>query len=79
MPVTEKYKKWLDDVAEIFGGLDIVTVEALAAKDGSETIYEVTGSQMTLMGETQEEDRRLIAELVCLRMGSAVAGRPILT
>lgn len=57
--VTDKHKKWLDDVSELFGGLDIITIEALSAKDGSgEHIYEVTGSQMTLMGETQEEDRR---------------------
>ncbi|RWS08060.1 Synapsin-like protein, partial [Dinothrombium tinctorium] len=76
--VTEKYKKWLDDVSEIFGGLDIVTVEAVLSKDGNEYIYEITGSQMTLMGETQEEDRRLIAELVCNKMNTFVA-RPVMS
>ena len=58
VPVTDKHKKWLDDVSELFGGLDIITIESLAGMDGSEYIYEVTGSQMTLMEETQEEDRR---------------------
>ncbi|GFR67811.1 synapsin [Elysia marginata] len=30
--------------------------------------YQVNGSSMTLLGETQEEDRRLIAELVLAKM-----------
>lgn len=79
VPITDKYKKWLDEVCEIFGGLDILTVEAVAAKDGTEYIYEVTGSQMTLMGETQEEDRRLIAELVYQKLSAiTLPSRPVI-
>lgn len=53
----------------------MLTVEAVADKDGREIIYEVTGSQMPLMGESQEEDRKLIAELICNKMnGKANAG-----
>ena len=77
-PVTERYKRWIDEVSELFNGLDVVALEAVLSKDGKEYIYEVTGSQMTLMGETQEEDRRLIAELVCSKM-QHFCGRPIMT
>lgn len=70
VPVTERYKKWLDEVATLFGGLDILTVEAVADREGREIIYEVSGSQMSLMGETQEEDRRLISELLCQKLAS---------
>lgn len=70
VPVTEKHRKWLDEVSNIFGGLDVVTIEAIASKDGKEIIYEVTGSQMTLMGETAEEDRRLISDLVTTKMST---------
>ena len=70
VPVTERYKKWLDEVATLFGGLDILTVEAVADKEGREIIYEVSGSQMALMGETQEEDRRLISDLLCHKLAS---------
>lgn len=77
-PVTERYKKWIDEVSEVFNGLDIVTVEAVLAKDGQEYIYEVTGSQMILMGETQEEDRRIISELVTSKM-QHFCGRPVIT
>lgn len=68
--MTERYKKWLDEVATLFGGLDILTVEAVADKEGREIIYEVSGSQMSLMGETQEEDRRLISDLLLQKLSS---------
>ena len=68
--MTERYKKWLDEVANLFGGLDILTVEAVADKEGREIIYEVSGSQMCLMGETQEEDRRLISDLLFQKLSS---------
>ncbi|CAG2173836.1 unnamed protein product [Oppiella nova] len=66
--VNERYKKWMDDVSEAFGGLDICAVELIVGKDGKEHIIEVTGSAMTLLGESQEEDRRSIADLVVQRM-----------
>lgn len=37
-------------------------------KDGREWIIEVNDSALSLMGESQEEDRRHIAELVLSRM-----------
>lgn len=77
VPVTEKHRKWLDEVSNLFGGLDVITVEAIATKDGKEIIYEVTGSQMTLMGETAEEDRRLISELVTQKMSSITYRSPL--
>ena len=73
IPITDRYKKWLDEVSNIFGGLDILVLEAVADREGREIIYEVSGSQMSLMGETQEEDRKLIADLLCNKMSLALA------
>lgn len=73
IPITDRYKKWMDEVSAIFGGLDIVVLEAVADREGREIIYEVSGSWMTLMGETQEEDRKLIADLLCNKMSTALA------
>ena len=44
------------------------SLEAVVAKDGKEYIIEVNDSAMGLMGESQEEDRRNIAEFVIKEM-----------
>lgn len=68
VPMSERFKQWIDEVARMFGGLDICSVEALQSKKGEYFIYDVNGSDMNLFGESQEEDRREIAELVVQRM-----------
>lgn len=55
-------------VSELFGGLEICALEVVVAKDGKEYIIEVNDSALSLMGDTQEDDRRHIADLVTQRM-----------
>ncbi|XP_063404955.1 synapsin-like isoform X1 [Mytilus trossulus] len=66
--MNEKFKLWVDECSQLFGGLDIMSVEAVQGKDGKEYIIEVNDSSMNLLGESQEEDRRNIGELVITRM-----------
>ena len=66
--MTDRYKAWIDGLSEIFGGLDICSLEALVSKEGKEYIIEVNDSATTLMGESQEEDRKNIAEIVLKHM-----------
>lgn len=66
--MTDHYKLWIDEVAELFGGLDICALEIIVGKDGKEFIIEVNDSALSLMGETQEEDRRFIVDLVIQKM-----------
>lgn len=68
VPLADRHRLWVDTVAELFGGLDICAVEAIQAKDGREFITEANDSAMQLLGESQEEDRRFIADLVLQRM-----------
>nr|XP_023029085.1 synapsin [Leptinotarsa decemlineata] len=64
----DRYKNWVDEVSDLFGGLDICALEVVVGKDGREHIIEVNDSALTLLGDSQEEDRRHIADLVTSRM-----------
>ena len=73
--MTERYRVWVDEVATLFGGLEVVSVEGLVGRDGSEWIYEANDSSFALLGETQEEDRRQIADLALAKMTAVLTAR----
>uniref|UniRef100_H2ZFX5 Synapsin ATP-binding domain-containing protein n=1 Tax=Ciona savignyi TaxID=51511 RepID=H2ZFX5_CIOSA len=75
-PVTERHRLWVDACSEMFGGLDIVAVKAVHGKDGRDYIIEVVDCSMPLIGERQEEDRRMISDLVMQRMTACIRPRP---
>ncbi|KAL1116564.1 hypothetical protein AAG570_005036 [Ranatra chinensis] len=64
----DRYRVWIDAVAELFGGLDMCALELIVGRDGREVLIEVNDCALSLMGDSQEEDRRIIADLVCQRM-----------
>ena len=64
VPVQEKYKKWIDEASSMFGGLELCSLEAIVDAAGREFIIEVNDCAMGLLGDGQDEDRRLIADLV---------------
>ncbi|XP_055618221.1 synapsin [Toxorhynchites rutilus septentrionalis] len=68
LPMTEKYKSWIDEVSELFGGMEICGIAVIVSKEGKEFIISASDSTFPLMGDTQEEDRRQIADLVVGRM-----------
>ncbi|XP_060603309.1 synapsin-like isoform X2 [Ruditapes philippinarum] len=75
--MNDRYKLWVDECSKIFGGLDVLVVEAIQGKDGKEYIIGVNDSAMTLLGETQEEDRKLISELTLSKMQATL--KPVQT
>ncbi|GBP04346.1 Synapsin [Eumeta japonica] len=66
--MNDRYKMWIDEVSEIFGGLEVCALELVVGKDGREHIIELNDSATSFMGDSQEEDRRHLADLVLQRM-----------
>lgn len=55
-------------VSELFGGMEICGLSIAVGKDGREFILSASDCTFALMGDSQEDDRRQIAELVVSRM-----------
>ncbi|UJR10521.1 hypothetical protein I4U23_014724 [Adineta vaga] len=68
IPLTERYRLWLDEVSQIFGGLDLCAIELIQTNDGKEYIIQINDCTMQLIGENQEEDYRMIADLIVHKM-----------
>ncbi|XP_033647639.1 synapsin-like isoform X1 [Asterias rubens] len=66
--MSERFKMWVDECSELFGGMDIVAVEAIHGKDNKDYIIEVNDSSMSLLGENPEDDRKQIADIVIQKM-----------
>merc|ERR1712130_189282 len=66
--VQERYKKWIDEASAMFGGLRLCSLEAIVDNSGQEYIIEINDCAMGLMGDGQDEDRKLIAEIVIKEM-----------
>lgn len=73
----DRWKVWVDAAAEMFGGLDIMAVDALVEETtGKEWILEVNGTSVGLLPECATEDNLHIRELVMKRMNDALCAEP---
>ena len=74
LPLTEqnqRYKRWADAAAQMFGGLDICTVDVIVEVDsGKEWILEVNGTSSGLCPEQADLDNEIIRDLTLERMNA---------
>jgi len=71
LELTPKYKRWADEAAEMFGGLDILTVDAIhESSTGREYILEVNGTSSGLAPDVAAEDNLHIRDLVVEKMNA---------
>jgi len=68
--LTDRYKLWADECAKAFGGMDLLAVDALKAKNGQEYIIELNGTAIGLTPSYENEDTEHIHQLVLERMNS---------
>lgn len=71
--ITPEYKFWVDEASKIFGGIDILAVDAIHTEDGKEYILELNGGSIGLGPEQEEEDYAYIAQLTAERMNRVLS------
>lgn len=70
---SDRWRAWADAAAEMFGGLDILTVDAIVEEGtGRELILEVNGTSSGLHPDKAAEDNQHIKELLLVRMDEAL-------
>jgi glutathione synthase/RimK-type ligase-like ATP-grasp enzyme len=68
-PMKPHWKRWADEASEMFGGLDILTVDAIVEQStNKEYILEVNGTSSGLHPDCSEEDNKHIRDLVIEKM-----------
>ena len=72
--VTQQFQVWAERASEMFGGLDICTVDALHdSNTGQDVIMEVNGTASGFCPAREEEDNRHVRDLVIAKMGAALS------
>eukprot|EP01112_Ceratiomyxa_fruticulosa_P009245 TRINITY_DN2409_c0_g4_i1.p1 TRINITY_DN2409_c0_g4~~TRINITY_DN2409_c0_g4_i1.p1 ORF type:complete len:569 (-),score=135.11 TRINITY_DN2409_c0_g4_i1:110-1627(-) len=66
VPVTDRYRLWVEEASKMFGGLDICAVDAIHAANGKEYILEINDTAIGLCPETEHEDHLLMRD-ICMR------------
>jgi len=73
--ITERYKLWADECSKLFGGMDILAVDAIVTEDNREYILELNGTSIGLGPDNEREDNEIICELVLQKMSELFSKR----
>jgi len=66
--VTEQFKRWADNAGKLFGGLDILSVDAIHCSDGRDYILEINDTATGLAPNNEKTDMEFIADLVMQKL-----------
>lgn len=67
-PLTDEYKLWADECSKLFGGMDMLAVDAVVDGTGKKFVIELNGSPIGLLSEYWKEDSEKIVNLAIQRM-----------
>jgi len=70
IPLTDTYKLWVDEASRIFGGLDILAVDAIHGVNGKEYILEVNDTAIGLAPDVEAEDNCHIRDLAIQKINA---------
>ena len=78
IPMTEQYKLWIDECSKLFGGMDILAVDAIHNKlDNKDYILELNDTSIGLGPLHEDEDMLLIRDLTLNKMREAFSKRTL--
>ena len=69
VPPEPHHVRWATECGKLFGGLDILTVDAIHTQDGQDVILEINDSASGVANMNRDTDMRHIAELLLHKMG----------
>jgi len=69
-----KYELWVDEVRQIFGGMDMFGIDVLHNSEGEDFILEVNDYAMGFDSDYEAEDKKWVRELVVQRMNETWCG-----
>jgi len=73
VPCSERWRLWADKAAQMFGGLDILTVDAIIEESSKkEYILEVNGTSSGLHPDFADEDNLIICDMLLEKMNVAL-------
>ncbi|KAL5284918.1 SYN3 family protein [Megaselia abdita] len=76
MPVSDKHKMWIEEISKTFGGLVLCELSFLVDRNGTEYLHSFKDSSFPLIGDSQEEDRKNIVEIVSSKMQENLYSTP---
>ncbi|KAL6052270.1 Asparaginyl-tRNA synthetase, cytoplasmic (Asparagine--tRNA ligase) (AsnRS) [Balamuthia mandrillaris] len=71
---TEQHKLWAEECSKLFGGMDILAVDALHGKDGKDYIIELNATAIGVLASMWEEESIVLRDLVLQRMNQLYCG-----
>ena len=72
IPVTEKYRSWVEECSQLFGGLDLLALDAIHTIDGEEYIIELNDSMFGFVIQYESEDMEDVKDLIIQKMNDQV-------
>ena len=77
VPMLPRYRRWVDECAQLFGGLDICAVDAVISKhDGTEYILELNDTAIGLLNSVENEDLRYMRDVCLMRLNRHLSEKP---
>lgn len=77
LPITDYYRLWVDECAKLFGGIDILAVDAIHTNDGKEYILEMNDGSIGLAPTREDEDHGHMRDLVIEKLVAHFAAKSV--